>query len=217
MGNFDERRSETVLRCNHSTTGQYCDPQLIEWQTQGYLNIKQSCSDCWLGVHQLQLSNPLGYDPDLASNFASLTSACNATKYSYTTPTAYALNASATTIPATAFATATPPPTCPGKSFAVQHTDTCTSVSQRLNVSTFSLLYENHLDLYCRNFHVSVGRELCSPATCETYTWQATDTCASVAAAYPPTTVPQFLAWNPNFNSRCHNGASFIGYQVCVR
>ena len=216
MGNYDKRRLETVLKCIHSTTGQYCDPQMIEWQTQGYLNTTQSCSDCWLGAQQVQLSNPLGYDPGLASNFASLTSACNATKYSYTTPTAYGLNASAAASPATASATATPPPTCTG-SYAVQDTDTCTSVSQELNVSTYSLLYENNLDLYCRNFNASVGTDLCSPATCETYTWQATDTCASVALAYPPTTVPQFLAWNPNFNSLCQNGASFIGYQVCVR
>ena len=129
---------ETVLRCDQSTTGQYCDPQIAEWQTQGYLNITQSCSDCWLGAQQLQLSNPLGYDPGLASNFASLTSACNAKKYSYMTPTAYGLNASAATIPATASATVTPPPTCSG-SYAVQLTDTCTSVSQELNVSTYSL------------------------------------------------------------------------------
>ncbi|CAF9925025.1 hypothetical protein IMSHALPRED_006356 [Imshaugia aleurites] len=164
----------------------------------------------------MDLGNPLGYDPGLASNFASLTSACNATQYSYTTPTTYALNATATTIPAPASATATHPPSCTG-SYAVQLTDTCTSVSQELNVSTYSLLYENNLDIYCQNFNAAVGTDLCSPATCETYTWQAHDTCASVALAHPPITVPQFLAWNPNFNPLCHNVANFIEHGVCVR
>ena len=70
---------EHYSKSNGSTTGQNCDPQTAEWQSQGYLNINQSCSDCWLGAQQLQLSNPLGYDAGLASNFASLTSACNAT------------------------------------------------------------------------------------------------------------------------------------------
>ena len=207
---------ETVLMCNRSKTGAYCDPQFATWQAQGYLNVTQSCSDCWLGVQQLQLGSPFGYDPGLASSFSSLTSACNASKYTYTTPTAYGLNASAATVPASSSATATPPPGCTG-SYAVQLADTCESVSQELNVSTYNLLYENSLDLYCRNFNASVGTDLCSPPTCETYTWQAADTCASVALAFPPMSVPQFLAWNPNFNPLCQNGGNFIGYEVCVR
>ena len=205
-----------MLRCDHSTTGQYCDPQLATWATQGYLNITQSCSDCWLGAQALQLGNSLGYDPGLASNFALLTSACNATQYSYTTPTTYALSATAATAPTPVSAIATPPPSCTG-SYTVQVTDTCTSVSQKLNVSTYSLLYENSLDIYCQNFNASVGTDLCLPATCETYTWQAQDTCASVALAHPPITIPQFLAWNPNFNPLCQNIANFIGYEICVR
>ncbi|KAI7261490.1 hypothetical protein KC343_g2679 [Hortaea werneckii] len=29
-------------------------------------------------------------------------------------------------------------------------------------------------------------------------------------------TIPQFLAWNPNFNSLCQNSLSFVGYKVCL-
>lgn len=152
----------------------------------------------------------------MASNFASLTASCNATGYGYSTPTPYGLNASDATSPATAPATSTALPTCTG-SFTVQPSDTCQSLSQYLNVSTYSLLYENDLDLYCRNFNASVGQQLCSPEKCQTYTWQASDSCGSVALAHPPITVPQFLAWNPNFNTLCQNSGNFIGYQVCAR
>lgn len=179
------------------------------------MSLNESCSDCWLGAQQFQLSNPLGYDPGLASNFAILTSSCNATGYTYATPTSYGLNASLATVPATTSATPTYPPTCTG-SYTVQSTDTCISISQKLNVSTYSLLYENGLDLYCQNLNASVGTDLCSPATCETYTWQATDSCDSVVLAHPPITLPQFLSWNPNINVLCQNVYNFIGYQFCV-
>jgi hypothetical protein len=207
--------SSVALICKCSNTGQYCDPQLLEWSAQGYLNSTQSCSDCWLGVQALQLNNPLGYDDGLASNFAALTSSCNATSgYAFTSPTAYALNSTATTVPASV--TATPPPMCTG-SYTVQPTDNCNSVAQSLNISTYNLLYDNNLDLYCQNFAAAVNTSLCIPPTCNLYTWQAIDTCASVVSSYPGMTIPQFLAWNPNFNNLCQNSGSFQGYQVCVR
>lgn len=83
-----------------SNTSQYCDPQLLAWSAQRCLNSSQSCLDCWLGVQALQLSNPLGYDSGLATNFASLTSSCNATSgYAFTSPTVCAFNSAATTVP----------------------------------------------------------------------------------------------------------------------
>ncbi|OCK74384.1 carbohydrate-binding module family 50 protein [Lepidopterella palustris CBS 459.81] len=197
-----------------STTGQYCDPQLLAWAAQGYLNSTQICSDCWLGVQALQLNSPLGYDDGLATNFASLTSSCGVTTgYTFTTPAAYALNSTATTPPP--LVTATPPPTCTG-SYSVQATDDCNSVAQALNVSTYNLLYENNLDIYCQNFAAAVNSTLCIPPTCDLYTWQALDTCASIVSTYPGMTIPQFLSWNPNFNDLCQNAGGFQGYQVCV-
>lgn len=175
----------------YSTTGQFCDPQLLAWSNQSVLSTNESCSDCWLGVQALQLGNPLGYDPGLASDFASLTSSCNATAYSYTSPTAYALNATATTVSATV--TATPAAACTG-SYTVDSADTCFSVSQDLNVSTYNLLYYNNLDIYCQNFNASVGSNLCIPPQCETYTWQALDTCNSVVSGFTGITITQFLA-----------------------
>ena len=165
-------------------------------------------------MQAIQLSNPLSYDADLASNLASLTSSCSASSYGFTSPTAYALNVTATTVPASV--TATPPPTCTG-SYTVQATDDCNSVAKALNVSTYNLLYNNNLDLYYQNFAAAVNTTLCIPAQYNTYTWQALDSCNSVVSNFTGMTVPQFLAWNPNFNSLCQNSLNYVGYVVCVR
>ncbi|GKZ21588.1 hypothetical protein AbraCBS73388_007489 [Aspergillus brasiliensis] len=194
-------------------TGEYCDPQILSWSTQPYLNTTQACSDCWLGDRALQLSNPLGYDADLASDFSVLVSSCSATgSYTTTSPTQYAINSSDT---ATATATSTPPATCTG-SYTVQSTDDCNSVALSLNVSTYNLLYANGIDLYCQNFAAAVNSTLCIPPQCDTYVWQASDTCDSVARSITGVTVPQFLSWNPNFNSLCQNSPNYVGYVVCV-
>jgi LysM domain len=182
--------------------------------SQGSLNLTQLCSDCWLGGLALKLSSPLGYDPDIESSFTSLTSSCNATKYSFTSPAAYALNATETSVPATV--TATPAPSCTG-SYTVQAIDDCNSAARSLNVSTYSLLSANNLDLYCVNFAAAVGTNLCIPPKCSTYTWQALDTCEDIVAGLEGITLTQFLAWNPNFNSLCLNSINFVGYEVCIR
>lgn len=160
------------------------------------------------------MSNPLGYDDSLASNLALLTSSCGANGYAFTSPTAYALNATATDVPPTV--TATHPPTCTG-SYTVQAMDDCNSVAKALNVSTYNLLYENSLDLYCQNFAAAVGTTLCIPSQCNIYNWKALDSCNSVVSNFTGMTVPQFLSWNPQFNSLCQNGLNYVGYEVCVR
>ncbi|KAL4739523.1 hypothetical protein BDV11DRAFT_169938 [Aspergillus similis] len=197
-----------------SSTGEFCDPQVLVWSQQSFLNSTQACSDCWLGGQAAQLNNPLGYDANLASQFASLTLSCNATgKYPTTSPTSYAMNATATTTKAPA--TTAPVTSCTG-SYTVQEGDGCHSVALSLGVSTYDLLYTNDLDLYCQNFASAVNSTLCVPPGCETRVWQASDSCESVVSTLDGVTVPQFLAWNPNFNSLCQNSVNFVNYVVCV-
>ncbi|OJJ66409.1 hypothetical protein ASPBRDRAFT_666024 [Aspergillus brasiliensis CBS 101740] len=100
--------------------------------------------------------------------------------------------------------------------YPVQSTDDCNSVALSLNVSTYNLLYANGIDLYCQNFAAAVNSTLCIPPQCDTYIWQASDTCDSVAGSITGVTVPQFLSWNPNFNSLCQNSPNYVGYVVCV-
>lgn len=195
--------------------GNYCDPQFLSWANDSVVpNVTAACSDCWLGVLDAQLNHPLGYDEGLEENFVSLTSSCSATGYSVTSPAAYALNATATTTSAMATATSTLP--CE-ESYEVGASDDCNSVAKSLSVSTYSLLQANYLDLYCQTFAAQVGRRLCVPPRCTTYTWQPSDTCNSVVGGLANVTLPQFLAWNPNFNSLCLNSPSFFGYEVCIR
>ena len=178
------------------------------------MNSSQLCSDCWLGSQVLLLESPLQYDAGLAANFAALTASCNASHYAYATPaSSYALNGSTTSIAST---TATSTPTC-SSTYLVQATDNCTSVSSAHNVSTFSLLYQNGIDIYCQNFNASVGQSLCIPGQCETYAWQAFDTCNTVVSSLSGVSIPQFLSWNPNFNTLCQNTLNFVGYDVCLR
>lgn len=198
-----------------SSTGEYCDPLIASWSNQT-MNTTEQCSDCWLGGLALQLGNPLGYDASLATNYASLVASCNATAYSYTTPTQYAINATVAATTATTAVTTTASSDCTG-SYTVQATDDCNSVAQALNVSTYSLLYSNGLDIYCQNFAAAVNATLCIPPQCDTYIWQLTDDCDSVVASLANVTVPQFLAWNPNFNALCRNAVNFIDYAVCIR
>jgi hypothetical protein len=178
------------------------------------LNSSTACSDCWLKSQQIALSSPLGFDENAASLFSSLTSSCKATAgYEVASSTAYALDTTATSTSLETIAA----PLCTSNTYVVQSEDTCNSVALAMGVSTYNLLHQNSLDLYCRNFATLVGSTLCSPSQCKIYTWQAIDSCESVVANVTGTTVPQFLAWNPNFNGLCQNSLSFVGYQVCLR
>lgn len=107
-------------------------------------------------------------------------------------------------------------PSCTG-AYTVKVTDDCNSVALALNVSTYSLQYSNGLDLYCENFAAAVNSSLCIPPQGDTYIWQLTDNCIGVVSSLANVTIPQFLAWNPNFNSLCQNVVNYVGYVVCIR
>ncbi|KAI7205540.1 hypothetical protein KC316_g171 [Hortaea werneckii] len=102
------------------------------------------------------------------------------------------------------------------RSYVVQASDTCNSVAASLGVSTYNLLTNNGLNVYCHDFNDTVGSELCVPETCELHTWRYNDTCAGVVSRNVDITIPRFLAWNANFNGLCGNAGGFDGFQVCV-
>ncbi|KAJ5426043.1 hypothetical protein N7465_001113 [Penicillium sp. CMV-2018d] len=205
------------VSCFKDASGTLCEPQFFSWasDSSSTMNSTNQCSDCWIGVLALQLGNPLGYDAGLETSFESLTSSCNATGYSYTTPTAYALNNTATATSAVTAPSITPMRDCVG-TYTVQPGDNCNSVAKAHKVSTYALLQANNLDLYCENFSNTMNRTLCIPSQCETYTWRAYDTCNDIAAGLGNITMPQFLAWNPNFSPLCGNTVLFHGYEICV-
>ncbi|KAI1774393.1 hypothetical protein F4818DRAFT_452388 [Hypoxylon cercidicola] len=177
----------------------------------------ESCSDCWLGGQALQLNSPFGYDEALAEGFASLTSSCgSAGQYTFTIPpTTTSPDPSSTSIPGPSESVT---PICTGSYQLKEQDYDCNSVAKALNVSTYSLLIANNLDLYCQNFYTAVDAQatLCVPEQCQTYTWQPGDSCESVLINRPGITMTQFLSWNPQFNSLCGNTGKFFGYEICV-
>lgn len=189
---------------------------MLSWNNKGGLNSFTACSDCWLKLQHAALNHPLGFDENAVSLFSSLRSSCKATTgYEVASSTAYALNSSAIAT-ATTSATARLPSSCTNH-YKVQPGDTCNSVAQAIGVPTYKLLRQHNLDLYCRNFAATEGSTLYKPPQCKIYTWQALNSYESVVGAVNGMTIPQFLAWNPNFNDLCRNSLSFVGYNVCLR
>jgi LysM repeat protein len=176
------------------------------------MNMNQTCSDCALGLRQIELSSPFGYNAKEAAQFASSTSACNASGYGLTSPTPYALKTTSTaSVTSSTHAT----PTCVSK-YTLQPSDSCSSVSRANNVSTYSLLASNGLRADCTNFP-SANSTLCIPPKCTTYTVKSYDTCRSILDQHHGISNAQFISWNPNINSLCGNLYLSVGKEICVR
>ncbi|KAK1149291.1 hypothetical protein N8T08_006513 [Aspergillus melleus] len=86
-----------------------------------------------LGVVQIQLNSPFGYDEEFASRFAYATSRCKASGYPFTSPAAYALPSS--TLTSSTYITT---PEC-SDPYQVQPNDTYDSIALAQNVSTDGL------------------------------------------------------------------------------
>lgn len=188
-------------------SGKYCDIIVADWVNQDNYTATQICSQCQLGLQQLQLTSPFGYSDTLAQVFDNTTKSCSATAYSYSTPTTYALNA--TTVPS--------PAACAGSVYTVQPEDTCISISAAHNISTYSLIKGNGLNLGCNNLP-AVGQSLCLPTenTCRTHQLDMYETCKSLMASWNAT-LAQVKAWNPMIDSTCSDLAPWRAWYLCSR
>ena len=180
----------------------------LSWLDQRKLTAAQNCSDCMLGVMQIQLNSPFGYDDEFADDFKSATSSCSATGYVYTSPSAY-VESSSKTAPSNSI----PTPTC-SDPYKVQPDDTCESIALAQNVSTEGILNTGGLSQSCSNLH-AVGT-LCLPPSCALYKVQVDDTCDKILSSHPGLTGSQLLAWNPNINRMCGNIRYFEDTYICV-
>ncbi|OGE53422.1 hypothetical protein PENARI_c008G09124 [Penicillium arizonense] len=193
------------------STHEYCDTIVSSWMANGSTySSAQNCSACELSVLKRQLESPFGYSDEAAEDFVSLTSSCGATGYDFATPTAYALNATSTGAGSSASATASS--SCSGF-HTVEKEESCVTVSEANNVSTYGLIASNALDAACNS--ISEGRNLCLPSTCKTYQLGLSDTCESLISSLD-ITMAQLLAWNPMINTGCSNLASWIGWYLCA-
>ncbi|KAG6168259.1 hypothetical protein E4U51_002407 [Claviceps purpurea] len=196
------------LSCLKETaSGKYCDAVVADWANQPNYTSAQTCSQCELGIQQLQLASPFGFSDTLAQAFANTTQSCSAADYKFATPTSYALNA--TQFPSQ-------PPACTGTAYTITQDDSCVTISGAKGISTHQLITMNNLNLGCDNLPAA-GQSLCLPAgtTCQTYQLELYDTCETLMSSWNAT-LAQVLAWNPMINPSCSNLASWRGWYLCA-
>ncbi|KAF7921202.1 uncharacterized protein EAE98_008628 [Botrytis deweyae] len=198
-----------ILCLRDVASAQFCSSVFDSWTTPTAEKAEQDCSDCALGIQQLELGSPYGYLSDAAVDFASTTSSCGKTGYPYTSPTAIALNSSSTSS-----VTATPTPCA--TPYTIKNGEDCNSIARTQKVSTFWLLYENNLQAYCANFPAP-GKSVCIPKQCDVYTVGKNDTCRSIISTVPgDITLTQLSSWNPNINIACGNLGQLYGTEICI-
>jgi hypothetical protein len=160
------------------------------------------CDDCFIEQLQVQVDSPIFGGAALQKSYSSMTSSCHKTSFPLTTSWAIPPP------PAPTNATAT----CKGKTYQIQPSDDCHSISQAQKIGTNWLLTDNSLPAYCANF--PKNGSLCIVNTCDTYTVKANETCTSIAASQN-VTVAQLLSWNPVFGLSCSNIYRSVGSQIC--
>ncbi|KAM7216065.1 hypothetical protein V8F06_008538 [Rhypophila decipiens] len=186
------------------TTNEYCDLILGDAN-----NTSLDCSSCRLGLFASQLSSPFEYADALADEFTSLTASCGASGYSFTSPAPYG---STITITRTIqLPEGTETATC-NRPYTVQPGDTCISISQENQVSTYGLIHSNNIDVYCS----VLPAQLCLPEACGTYMWEGPESCSKVVEEHEIDMI-DWLTWNPIFDSYCTNaGPQFTNWTMCV-
>lgn len=188
-----------------SGSGQFCDQISLAWLNSPPGTPAQDCSDCMLGVIQIQLNSPFGYHPEFAEDFQSMTASCSATGYSFTSPAPYAIS--------TNYVPAPEPPTC-AEPYIVQPGDTCDAIALSMSVSTYAVIKAGDLDFRC--VRLQAGSSLCLPAQCSLYRVQYDETCDSILAKHNGLTLINLLNWNPNINPLCRNLDSLVETLICV-
>ncbi|KAK3687974.1 hypothetical protein B0T22DRAFT_141962 [Podospora appendiculata] len=201
------------LTRTHNSAGQYCLPLFQAYNTGNTTSPSNLCSACNLKIWQAVVSSPFGYDTDVAADYSSLTSSCKSTGYPITSPTSYALGTTVISTATTTYTGVAPTYTCES-TYTIQKNDTCLSISQAKQVSTFYLLFANKLPAFCTGFPAA-GTGLCIPKKCNVHTVAPWDTCSNLAIS-SNVTVDQLVSYNPNLNSKCGNLRSLLGYVICL-
>lgn len=192
--------------------GKLCDLYLGELRNQS--KDPGICSDCILGVFSIQLSSPVGYSEDLASQFSSAKAKCSATSYTFTRSTYpfFAATTSPSSMPTGTTPTANS--SCP-RVYTVRRGDTCNSIALAQRTSTYGIIEANGMNLFCSNLQ-KAGPRICLPqAQCTPYTINLADTCQSIASKWN-VSVQEIMAWNPFFSNGCQNIDTWRDFVICV-
>lgn len=195
--------------CFRKTSGRYCDELFFLWLVADNASTSAAnCSDCSLGVMQIQLNSPFGYDDDFADDFKSATASCSSADYPFTSPNSYAVG---TDLPNPGNDLSTP--SC-SRPYLVPPGDSCDAISLSKEVSTYSIIRAGGLRPDCSN--LAAGASLCLPSPCSLDRVRKGDDCASIVARYPGVTRESLLSWNPNIDPICTNIADLVGTFICL-
>jgi LysM repeat protein len=171
------------------------------------------CDYCVLASLKIQVENGVSYAADSEKNLRSLTASCSATGYDFVRPPPYSLPVTGTKTTTTTSPTAVPSEPCLTP-YTIQPGDTCDSISQANNVSTFGLIYSNGFMMPCQP--LKPGRHICLPLTCQTHLLASGETCYTLSKQYRVTRA-QLIDWNENFDLDCLNINRWVGTYVCAR
>ncbi|KAF5851638.1 hypothetical protein GGP41_004465 [Bipolaris sorokiniana] len=116
--------------------------------------MEQECFLCQLDTQAKQLGSPSGYDEQAASDCASITSGCAATKYTYEIS-----RAKLPTLPLQV---------CPGQNYTIQDGDLCNSIAEAQGVSTPALINLTNIDAGYDGIP-PVGTDICVLLSCTLY------------------------------------------------
>jgi len=107
------------------------------------------------------------------------------------------------------------PPTGCSAQYTVLSGNTCTQIAAQFGTTFAALVAANPaLNAQCSN--LAVGEVLCipEPQCSAEYTVKAGDVCLSIVDQFPPVTVAELLAANPEIDSNCDN--LLIGEVLCI-
>lgn len=171
--------------------------------------MTQKCSDCLLGIIQINLNSTYDYEEDSEDRFQSLTASCNQTSYTYTVPPK--------TPPAPTSWTrrrdATDWSDCPIQ-YTIALDDTCDGIATKLNVSTWSIVSAVHPIINCSE--MPVGQTLCLPQSCIIHKVARGESCDSIIANYPGLSPAKFAFWNPVIDPLCRYLDKLTDTYLCV-
>lgn len=196
-----------------ASSGTYCDLILAEWRNETNSTDNHDCEDCTLGPFKLQLESVVGYSDDWAEDFASMTSSCGATDYTWTSPGTYGSTVSTTASTTATSTSATATQSC-SSTYTVQTNDTCNSIAATQTVSTYNLMIANSFTIICSNLP-DVGNEICIPATCTTTTLLHGNSCDGFMSDWNAS-MAKVLTWNPIIDDSCDNLHLFVGWTLCA-
>lgn len=161
----------------YSATKDFCYEIMRSWPAAENMKSEQNCSNCLLGLMQLQLSSEFTYDDEVALEFSSMTESCQKTCFEPQVLTGISTNQ---TIIITF--SATPTQDCVS-THVIEEDDTCNGICQTNNVSTDALTQANGLFAYCHKFP-KAGTELYIPEECDIYTVNSKDTCWTIVVKF---------------------------------